>query len=185
MEKRDKSYRIGDLAAMFGLTVRTVRYYEELGLLKSNDRGEGLHRRYPEKNLVYLKRVMQLKAYGLSLGEIKEFFVLAAKDRSGERCRRRLIDKYKERIEEEEKLMRETEARLKSLRWNIRQLETVGDFFECPGAQCPECDFSAWCEMKVDQPAGQKRGRAGSAKNRAAQGQKKDRPALPVGRRNT
>lgn len=146
---RDGTYKIGELAAMFGLTVRTIRYYEELGLLKSNDRTEGLHRRYPERNIIYLKRIVQLKSYGLSLGEIKEFFTLADRDRSGESCRRLLINKYNERIEEEERQINEAEARLKDLHWHVRQLETVGNFFECPGKQCETCDFGEWCEMKI------------------------------------
>jgi len=148
MKDRGGNYKIGDLAAMFGLTVRTVRYYEELGLLKSSDRSEGLHRRYPEKNIVYLKRIAQLKSYGLSLGEIKEFFSLASQDRSGEACRRLLIQKYGERIDEEERVVREAELRLKDLRWHVRQLEKVENFFECPGRQCESCDFGEWCEMR-------------------------------------
>lgn len=150
MNHSDANYKIGELASMFGLTVRTVRYYEELGLLKSSDRSEGLHRRYPEKNIVYLKRIAQLKSYGLSLGEIKEFFSLAAHDRSGEACKRLLVSKYKERMDAEEQMISEAEARLKDLRWHVRQLETVKDFFECPGRQCAECDFGEWCEMKIE-----------------------------------
>ena len=147
MEKQEKIYRIGDLATMFGLTVRTIRYYEELGLLKSSDRSEGLHRRYPERNLVYLKRIGQLKGYGLSLGEIKEFFQLADSDRTGEECRRLLIRKYRERIEEEVKIIRDAHARLRELEWHTRQLETVKNFFECPGDQCDSCEFGDSCEM--------------------------------------
>jgi len=150
MKNNDGNYKIGELASMFGLTVRTVRYYEELGLLKSSDRSEGLHRRYPEKNIVYLKRIAQLKSYGLSLGEIKEFFALAARDRSGEACKRLLIRKYKERMEVEERIVGEAELRLKDHRWHVRQLETGKDFFECPGRQCGTCDFGEWCEMKID-----------------------------------
>ncbi len=149
MKNNDGNYKIGELASMFGLTVRTVRYYEELGLLKSSDRSEGLHRRYPEKNIVYLKRITQLKSYGLSLGEIKEFFLLAAHDRTGEACKRLLIQKYKERMDEEERTISEAQLRLKDLRWHVRQLETVKDFFECPGRQCGSCDFGEWCEMKI------------------------------------
>lgn len=150
MKNNDGNYKIGELSSMFGLTVRTVRYYEELGLLKSSDRSEGLHRRYPEKNIIYLKRIAQLKSYGLSLGEIKEFFILAASDRSGEACKNLLVSKYRERMDVEEQSIREAEARLKDLCWHVRQLETVKNFFECPGRQCAECDFGEWCEMKIE-----------------------------------
>jgi len=131
-----------------------VRYYEELGLLKSSDRSEGLHRRYSEKNIVYLKRISQLKSYGLTLGEIKEFFSLAAQDRTGESCRKLLLDKYRERIEAEERLAEQVKKRLEDLRWHMMQLQTVVDFFQCPGDQCPECGFQDRCEIRTEQDKG-------------------------------
>lgn len=144
----DRTYKIGDLAGMFGLTVRTLRYYEELGLLKSADRAEGVHRRYPENNIVYLKRIEQLKSYGLNLGEIKEFFQLAEVDRSGESCRSRLIEKYGERISELEAERREISSRIDEIRWHIDQLSSGGNFFECPGSQCPNCPYGGTCELR-------------------------------------
>jgi DNA-binding transcriptional MerR regulator len=145
-------YRIGDLAAMFNTTARTIRYYEDLGLLKSKSRQEGVHRRYPERNIVYLKRINQLKGYGLSLAEIKEFFALAKKDRTGESCRTLLSSKYADRIAQQEAIKKEAQMRIDELRWHIRQLESCGDFFECPGTQCVQCGFRDTCEMKITTP---------------------------------
>jgi DNA-binding transcriptional MerR regulator len=142
------TYKIGDLAAMFGTTARTLRYYEELGLLKSSDREEGVHRRYPEQNVVYLKRIMQLKDYGLMLGEIKEFF--ADKDRSGESCRKLLKRRYEERLAEAEGERLDAERRIAELTWHIDQLEGVSDFFECPGKQCADCQYRGSCELKIE-----------------------------------
>lgn len=131
MKTEDRSYRIGDLAAMFGITPRTIRYYEELGLLKSGDRSEGLHRRYPSTTIIHLRRVAQLKSHGLSLGEIREFFDLADRDASGEACRMLLVRKYEERIEAEERRAREAEARLEALRREVRLLGNAEDIFGC------------------------------------------------------
>jgi len=144
----DTTYRIGELAAMFGLTLRTIRYYEELGLLKSSSRAEGVHRRYPARNVVYLKRIAQLKSYGLSLGEIKDFFALARRDRTGESCKRELVRKYQERIAEAERVKREAEARIEELSWHVRQLEGAENFFECPGRQCALCERSGDCDIQ-------------------------------------
>lgn len=143
-----RTYRIGDLAAMFDLTVRTLRYYEELGLLKAADRAEGVHRRYPENNIVYLKRIEQLKSYGLSLGEIRVFFTLAEEDRSGESCRRRLIEKYNERIAELEAEKNAIVRGMEEMAWHIKQLDSVQNFFECPGSQCPGCPYGEGCELR-------------------------------------
>jgi DNA-binding transcriptional MerR regulator len=144
----DRTYRIGDLAAMFGLTVRTLRYYEELGLLKAADRPEGVHRRYSENNIVYLKRIEQLKSYGLNLGEIRDFFSLAEEDRSGESCRRRLMEKYSERIAELETQKAAIAKQVEELVWHIDQLRSVGNFFECPGSQCLSCPYGGSCELR-------------------------------------
>lgn len=139
MKKTGEGYKIGDLASMFGLTARTIRYYEELGLLKSNDRVEGLHRRYPAKNLVYLKRIRQLKAYDLSLGEIKEFFDLVEEDPSGSLCRKLLIRKFEDKIQEERKAMAEAQKRVDLLNGQVSRLASRKSFFSCPGEECPDC----------------------------------------------
>jgi DNA-binding transcriptional MerR regulator len=145
---KGRTYRIGELADMFRTTARTLRYYEELGLVKSTDRTKGVHRRYPEQNIVYLKRVAQLKSYGLSLGEIKDFFALAESDRTGESCRRLLIRKYNERIAEAEAEMEKSRKLAAELRWHVSQLEEVEDFFECPGKQCANCRHADVCDMR-------------------------------------
>ena len=59
-------YRIGDLARKAKVTVRTVRYYESLNLLKPNSRSNGGQRYYSEKDLVYLNRIIELKKLDFS-----------------------------------------------------------------------------------------------------------------------
>ncbi|MBN1836689.1 MAG: MerR family transcriptional regulator, partial [Spirochaetales bacterium] len=88
------TFRIGELAQRAGVTVRTVRYYEELGILECSHRTGTRHRRYSDRDLVRLRRVQQLKGYGLSLGEIREIFELAREDPSGEKSRLRLLSRY-------------------------------------------------------------------------------------------
>jgi DNA-binding transcriptional MerR regulator len=145
----ERTYKIGELADMFRTTARTLRYYEELGLIRPSDRAKGVHRRYPERNIVYLKRVAQLKSYGLSLGEIRDFFELAERDRTGESCKRLLIEKYNERIGQAEAAREEARRLIEELRWHVKQLEEVEDFFECPGKQCSACRHAGFCDMRI------------------------------------
>lgn len=149
MKKHNDSFKIGDLASIFGLTARTIRYYEELGLLKSDDRTEGIHRRYPEKNIVYLKRIKQLKSYGLSLGEIKEFFDLAEADATGELCKALLVKKYEERIETETVAIKEAQSRLDELKSQVDCLREVKQFFSCPGDECADCGTREFCDVNL------------------------------------
>ncbi len=147
-ESSDRTYRIGELASMFGVTGRTIRYYEELGLLSAVDRREGAHRRYSERNAVYLKRIQQLKDYGLTLAEIRELFDLARRDRSGGKVRLKLAEKYREKLAEAERRKRAIDEYIEDLSWHIEQLERSPDFFECPGASCAACGYSAKCDMR-------------------------------------
>ncbi|MDQ0272760.1 MerR family transcriptional regulator [Cytobacillus purgationiresistens] len=73
---------ISQIAADFDVTTRTIRYYEELGLI-SSERTEGNQRIYSKKEYVKLKLVFRGKRYGFSLEEIKEMVLLFDRDRTG------------------------------------------------------------------------------------------------------
>ena len=66
----------GDLARATGSTVRTIRHYEEEGLLKPSGVSDGGHRRYTEEDLERLKLIGDLRELGLSLGEIRSILDL-------------------------------------------------------------------------------------------------------------
>jgi MerR family transcriptional regulator, repressor of the yfmOP operon len=65
--------RIGDVARLVGTTSRTIRYYEEIGLLGETDgRPSGGHRVYTEAEVEHLREVMRLRELlGVSLDELK------------------------------------------------------------------------------------------------------------------
>jgi MerR family transcriptional regulator, repressor of the yfmOP operon len=72
--------RIGEVAKRVGTTPRTIRYYEEIGILPSEgDRESGRHRLYGEREVQRLSDALRLKELlGLSLDELKE--LLEAQD---------------------------------------------------------------------------------------------------------
>lgn len=65
--------RIGDVAAAVGTTARTIRYYEEIGLLGGDDmRESGKHREYSSADIDRLREIMRMKdLLGVSLDELK------------------------------------------------------------------------------------------------------------------
>jgi DNA-binding transcriptional MerR regulator len=65
--------RISEVAEAVGTTTRTIRYYEEIGLLPhSEDREHGAHRTYTEADIDRLRETLQLKELlGVSLDELK------------------------------------------------------------------------------------------------------------------
>ena len=68
------SLRIGEVAERVGTTPRTVRYYEEIGLLPGSDeRRRGQHRLYNEADVERLEQILRLKQLlGLTLDELKQ-----------------------------------------------------------------------------------------------------------------
>ena len=86
------AYRIGELAAKVGLTERTIRYYEERGLLESVKRLEGGQRVYTDEDLRRLKFIIKLKVLGLSLAEMQELETLYRRHRTNAKVLPRLIE---------------------------------------------------------------------------------------------
>jgi MerR family transcriptional regulator, thiopeptide resistance regulator len=69
-EPKTTGRRVGELAAATGLTVRTLHYYEEIGLLVASDRSDAGHRLYANADVERLYRISLLRRLGLPLGEI-------------------------------------------------------------------------------------------------------------------
>ena len=64
--------KIGELADLVGVSTRTIRYYEEIGLLNSIKRAEGGKRVYTDLDVQHLKFIKRLKHLGLPLSEMHE-----------------------------------------------------------------------------------------------------------------
>jgi len=76
-------YRIGEVAARAGVTTRTVRYYQEFGLLVPSGRSPGGTRRYSGGDVARLHRILELRnVMGLDLERIR--VILQAEDRLAE-----------------------------------------------------------------------------------------------------
>jgi DNA-binding transcriptional MerR regulator len=85
-------YRIGELAAKVGVTERTIRYYEERGLLDSVKRLDGGQRVYTADDVRRLKFIQKLKVLGLSLAEMQELETLYGRHHTNAKVLPRLIE---------------------------------------------------------------------------------------------
>lgn len=113
----DAPLRIGDVARLAGTTPRTIRYYEEIGLLpETPTRPSGRHRLYTAAEVERLREVMRLKnLLGVSLEELKTLLT-AEEARATVRARLR---------EEDVDSARRRELLSESLGHIDRQLELV------------------------------------------------------------
>jgi DNA-binding transcriptional MerR regulator len=109
--------RIGDVAKLAGTTPRTIRYYEEIGLLPTaGGREPGAHRTYAESDVDRLTDLLRLKGLlGVSLEELKE--LVEAED-----ARAALRREWQDGVEDP---VRRREILDESLSYVSRQLELV------------------------------------------------------------
>jgi DNA-binding transcriptional MerR regulator len=71
---KNRTWKVGELSKLTGLTIRTLHYYDEIGLLHPSFRTDSGHRLYAEDDIVKLQQIMSLRELNFSLDEIKEFF---------------------------------------------------------------------------------------------------------------
>src|SRR5438876_7061955 len=72
----DRKFRIGELAAQLGMNPKTIRYYEDLGLLPAPQRASNGYRAYAAADRERLEFIARAKAIGFTLEEIAEILDL-------------------------------------------------------------------------------------------------------------
>ena len=115
--------RIGDLAKMAGVTQRTVRYYESIGLLAPGKREGHGHHYYTEETLARLRKIDQLKRLGLSLEEIGEVINLYFTDPSGIQPKQKVLAILQKHLHDTESKISELQQFRSELRANIERFE--------------------------------------------------------------
>ncbi|MFC4456709.1 HEAT repeat domain-containing protein [Deinococcus sonorensis] len=100
--------KIGELARRTGLTIRTLRHYDALGLLKPSGRTRAAYRLYSPADLTRLLHIQSLKTLGLTLPEIARALDDPAYD--AQEALRRHIEVLEARITQERQLVRQLRA---------------------------------------------------------------------------
>jgi len=77
----EEHMQISDLADSLGITARTIRLYEKLGLVDPPKRTDGRVRYYEKADLKRFKFILKLKELGLSLEEMQELAILFDKEK--------------------------------------------------------------------------------------------------------
>jgi len=117
--------RIGDLASKAGVTPRTIRYYESLGLLRSNRAGSS-YRQYDEAELARLRKIDALKRLGLSLGEIASVIELHSQDPSGVNGKRKVLGILDAQLRETDEKITALEQFRSELKASIERMQAGG-----------------------------------------------------------
>ncbi len=113
--QEQKALKIGQLSARSGVSIKTIRYYEELGLLKACGRTEGHFRLFQIDAVTRLAFIKRLQSLGLSLQEINE--CLEVYDQDQLPC-----DDIQTKLEQHVREIDRQVAELMSLRLNLTDL---------------------------------------------------------------
>jgi DNA-binding transcriptional MerR regulator len=126
----EKHYQIGELANLLELSPRTIRYYEEIGLLNSIKRIEGGKRIFTDKDLQRLKFITRLKHLGLTLSEMLELEDIYQIHRTDKKVLSRileLLDGHAGKIDERINNLNKLKADILNFRDKIRQKLKMDD----------------------------------------------------------
>ncbi|GIN73734.1 MerR family transcriptional regulator [Bacillus sp. J14TS2] len=108
-------WKVGELAALTGLTIRTLRYYDQIDLFSPSQYTESGHRLYTEADLSKLQQILALKQIGLPLEEIKSVM-----DNNEQGFAANIIEtqitRIKRDIQVQQNLLYELESALKTIR---------------------------------------------------------------------
>lgn len=134
----------GEMARRSNNTLRTVRFYEEEGILRPVRRTDGGHRLFDGRELERLQLVTDMRAAGLSLDEIKQILEIKQRASSGADASRQATQILARRIEE----LREKLAVLARLQEDLgRTTDLLGACLECHDspfpARCDSCEVMA------------------------------------------
>jgi DNA-binding transcriptional MerR regulator len=115
--------RIGEIAERSGVTTRTIRYYEELGLLPRIEREHGKHRVYTEADVERLRELTRLRdLLGLSLDELRSMLI-AEDARADVRRRFHETDSRDEQRELLDRSQRHLDTQLALVRHKLAELQ--------------------------------------------------------------
>jgi DNA-binding transcriptional MerR regulator len=128
-----KYYQIGELANLLELSPRTIRYYEEIGLLNSVKRIEGGKRIYTDKDFQRLRFVTRLKHLGLTLSEMLELEDIYQIHRTNRKVLPRLLellDTHAVKIDERINSLNKLRADILNYQDKVRQKLSMDENFQ-------------------------------------------------------
>ena len=120
MNATRESSRVGEVAERLGVSPRTIKYCEEIGLVEPEGRSQGGFRLYGEREVERLERILRMKGMGYSLAAIRE--LLAVRDAAQEADKVTVLGTATEHLKERE---REVAERIRQMRADLQRAETL------------------------------------------------------------
>lgn len=150
-----QNLKIGEFAKLANTNLRTLRYYEELGLLRPVNRSAGGFRQYRPADLHRVNLIQNLQQLGLQLDEIGELIRCSPgthdEDNSGQ-ARQTWMNKIQAALARQEQLIAERIAVLDKQRREVSSARTkLAECAPCTRTPGEENDFCTPCHMNGEQ----------------------------------
>jgi len=117
-------YTTKEIAEKCGVSIHTLRYYEQIGLLDPVKRAANGHRRYGEADVRRLDFLKRLKATGMSIQEMINYVSLFRQGDATITERRIILEKHREQVRAQLRMLEETLCLLDTKITHYQQLES-------------------------------------------------------------
>lgn len=147
MPSPEELLKIGDFARLASANLRTLRYYEELGLLRPASRSSGGFRYYRPTDVNRVRLIRDLQELGMQLEQIAELFGL----RGEALDRRERLGQVQRALEEQGRLLEERIETLQAMRGRVGEaLAKLEDCLACGLEPSSDNNFCEPCQRTLD-----------------------------------
>ena len=122
-DESQSTWKVGELAARTGISVRTLHHYHELGLLVPSYHSKGEQRLYVKKDLERLQQILSLRDLGLSLKEIGD--QLDDPERDAKQSSLEVIERHERKLVEELEKKQKLLSRLRRVARQLRERNEI------------------------------------------------------------
>jgi MerR family transcriptional regulator, thiopeptide resistance regulator len=113
------TFKVGDLSKQTGLSIRTLHYYDEIGLLSPSHRTESGYRVYDKQDIIRLQQIITLKQIGFSLEDVRSCLD------NGDRAFAEMVQLHVAKVRKQIELSQQLLQRLESIEQTATTLDAV------------------------------------------------------------
>ena len=129
LKQGEEAVSIGDLAKTYGLTTRTLRYWEEVGIVESVERSDGATRGYTPYYVRRIKFILKLKELGLTIKEMQDLYLAYGDAKQTDRMIPRLIEILDQHVNKvDEKMAQLASARKDIVEYRQKMMKQFKSF---------------------------------------------------------
>ncbi|MBB3131054.1 DNA-binding transcriptional MerR regulator [Paenibacillus rhizosphaerae] len=104
----DNKFSSKQVSEKTGLSIPTLRYYEQIGLIDGIERDEKGYRRYSESDIAWFEMIKYFRALDMPIREMQQFLALHHRENSTTSVRREFMESYRGKIIDQRKELEKT-----------------------------------------------------------------------------